>query len=178
MIATAVTTTQATLKTYIYEEIDAMGNPTGRWFPCKKEQVAFRYSLFVPPPGQTPCEIRQNNLALQRSSGNDEIPLSESVAIEGIEAKEHASLTGSPNPLNETATLRYTIAEASFVKLGIYDALGVAVSELYNGHRNAGQYETVFDARHLPSGIYHARLTITSAKGQTIVKTLRITIVQ
>lgn len=54
--------------------------------------------------------------------------------------------------------LAYALPEAGRVRLGVFDALGRAVTVLVDGHRPPGRYEATFDASRLPAGVYVARL--------------------
>jgi hypothetical protein len=63
-----------------------------------------------------------------------------------------------PNPFNPSTTLRYSIPEASFTTIKIYDALGNEVSSLVNETKTAGTYEVEFNATDLSSGIYYYSL--------------------
>jgi len=59
-----------------------------------------------------------------------------------------------PNPFNPTTTIRYQIPERSFVTLRVFDVLGNEVVSLLNEEKEAGSYESTFDAEGLSSGIY------------------------
>jgi len=63
-----------------------------------------------------------------------------------------------PNPFNPSTILRYSIPEASFTTIKIYDALGNEVSSLVNETKTAGTYEVEFNATNLSSGIYYYTL--------------------
>jgi photosystem II stability/assembly factor-like uncharacterized protein len=63
-----------------------------------------------------------------------------------------------PNPFNPNTTIKYALPEASFVKLVVYNALGEVVKTLVSDNRDAGYYETVFDAKELASGMYIYRI--------------------
>jgi poly(3-hydroxybutyrate) depolymerase len=63
-----------------------------------------------------------------------------------------------PNPFNPSTTIRYDIPARSHVVLTIYNILGQSVAELVNTEKNAGRYETRFDASALASGVYLYRL--------------------
>ncbi|MCW8803115.1 MAG: T9SS type A sorting domain-containing protein [Ignavibacteriaceae bacterium] len=67
-----------------------------------------------------------------------------------------------PNPFNPSTTLRYSIPEASFTSVKIYDALGNEVSSLVNETKPAGTYEVEFNASDLSSGIYYYTLNVVS----------------
>jgi hypothetical protein len=59
-----------------------------------------------------------------------------------------------PNPFNPQTTISYDIKDPAFVSLKIYNVLGKEVAELVNESKAAGSYSVVFNAGHLPSGIY------------------------
>ncbi len=63
-----------------------------------------------------------------------------------------------PNPFNPVTVIRYELPEASVVKLQVFDVLGRAVATLLNEKRDAGIYETPFNAGSLSSGTYFYRL--------------------
>ena len=67
-----------------------------------------------------------------------------------------------PNPFNPSTSIRYTIQENTnyeeIVQLKIYDLLGRVVATLVNEKEPAGNYEVVYNASTLPTGIYFCRL--------------------
>jgi hypothetical protein len=63
-----------------------------------------------------------------------------------------------PNPFNPSTKINYSIAEAGFVKLSVYNLLGQEVAVLVNDVKNAGSYEVSFDASNLSSGTYIYKL--------------------
>jgi len=63
-----------------------------------------------------------------------------------------------PNPFNPSTILRYSIPEASFTTIKIYDALGNEVSSLVNEIKSAGTHQATFNAAGLSSGIYYYTL--------------------
>ena len=63
-----------------------------------------------------------------------------------------------PNPFNPSTVLSYSLHDASFVNLTVYDCSGRKVEELIDGWRDAGSHELTFDASNLASGIYFYRL--------------------
>jgi hypothetical protein len=64
-----------------------------------------------------------------------------------------------PNPFNPSTTIRYTLPEASYVTLSVFNALGQEVATLVQGEVDAGDHEVVFDAAGLASGAYVYRVT-------------------
>jgi Secretion system C-terminal sorting domain len=77
-----------------------------------------------------------------------------------------------PNPFNPTTKIKFTIPTSPqsppykggevtrgwFVQLKVYDILGKMVATLVNEEKLPGEYEVVFNASSLPSGIYFYRL--------------------
>jgi hypothetical protein len=78
-----------------------------------------------------------------------------------------------PNPFNPSTNLEYSIPEASFVQLKIYDVLGNEVAELVNEEQSAGTYRADFNAGDASSGIYIAKLSV----GEN-VKTIKMTLMK
>jgi len=70
-----------------------------------------------------------------------------------------------PNPFNPVTTINYTIPtninnELQNVKLSIFDLLGRKIETLVNEYQKPGNYQTVFDASNLTSGIYYYSLLV------------------
>jgi hypothetical protein len=59
-----------------------------------------------------------------------------------------------PNPFNPSTKIEYSIPEASFVQLKVYDILGNEVSTLVNEEQSAGLYRADFTGTDLTSGTY------------------------
>ena len=59
-----------------------------------------------------------------------------------------------PNPFNPSTTIKFSIPEATNVRLTIYNTLGQKVGELINTNLEAGWYSYQWDAENLATGIY------------------------
>ena len=59
-----------------------------------------------------------------------------------------------PNPFNPTTTIKYSIPEASFVTLKIFDAVGNEIKSVVNEYQSAGNYMKYIDLSSFSSGIY------------------------
>jgi len=84
----------------------------------------------------------------------------------------------APNPFNPATTVRYVLQRPGEVSLDVYGLDGRLVRTLYAGHRDAGEYEAVWDGRDAAgraqaSGIYLIRL-----KGRDFLETRRATLVK
>jgi hypothetical protein len=68
-----------------------------------------------------------------------------------------------PNPFNPGTTIRYHISKNGFTSLNVYDIIGREVALLVNEFKEAGAYSVYFDASHLFSGVYFAKLANSSS---------------
>jgi len=78
-----------------------------------------------------------------------------------------------PNPFNPATVINYSIGSPGHVALKVYDMLGKEVAELVNGQKEPGNYTAMFEASHLPSGVYFYRLdagVYSNMKRFTLVK--------
>jgi len=77
---------------------------------------------------------------------------------------EYSLKQNYPNPFNPSTTIKYSIptsvgkGHASSVRLSIYDVLGREVVTLINEQQPSGNYEVIFNASNLSSGIYYYQL--------------------
>lgn len=74
-----------------------------------------------------------------------------------------ALMQNYPNPFNPVTKIRYSIPEAAFVNLAIFNCLGQEVVTLVNHREVGGYHEVAFDltanGRAIPSGVYFYRLS-------------------
>ncbi|MEM8600626.1 MAG: T9SS type A sorting domain-containing protein [Bacteroidota bacterium] len=86
------------------------------------------------------------------------------VAASGVDAEDGSTPlafaldAAYPNPFTQATTVAYTLAEASEVRLTVYDALGREVAVLADGRQVAGRHAASFDGQGLASGVYVVRL--------------------
>ncbi len=69
-------------------------------------------------------------------------------------------LQNYPNPFNPTTVISYKLSALSYVSLRVYDVLGREVVRPVNEVQKMGNYEIVFDASKLASGIYISVLSV------------------
>jgi len=65
----------------------------------------------------------------------------------------------TPNPVNASTAIHFSIPEPSLVSINLYDVTGKKIAEIVNGFYSSGTFEATFDASHLPSGVYIYRMT-------------------
>jgi hypothetical protein len=63
-----------------------------------------------------------------------------------------------PNPFNPSTSIKFSVPQKGNVSLNVYDVRGMKVAELFNGDKEAGNYEVNFDASKLSSGVYFYEL--------------------
>jgi photosystem II stability/assembly factor-like uncharacterized protein len=63
-----------------------------------------------------------------------------------------------PNPFNPTTTIKYSIVSEEFATLKVFNAIGEELLTLVSEVKPAGNYEVIFNAENLASGIYYYRL--------------------
>jgi hypothetical protein len=59
-----------------------------------------------------------------------------------------------PNPFNPATVIRYGIPKSSSVTIEVFNTLGQKVATLFDGFRNAGNFEVEFSGHNFPSGVY------------------------
>ena len=59
-----------------------------------------------------------------------------------------------PNPFNPSTMISFTIPEAGYVTLKVYNTLGEEVATLLDGFKSAQSYEIKFDGTDLANGVY------------------------
>lgn len=87
--------------------------------------------------------------------------VSGSTSVEIIDENIPSEFTLSqnyPNPFNPATKIQYSIPEASFVQLKVYDIIGNEVSTLVSEEQSAGSYRVDFDGQGLSSGIYFYKI--------------------
>ena len=110
--------------------------------------------------GNSYYALRAVDIHDNRSSKSNEV----AIMLVGVEEKgriptEFALYQNYPNPFNPSTTIKYEIPTAAHVSLKVYDVLGQVVAALVDEEQGAGYKSMVFDATHLPSGIYLCRVT-------------------
>jgi hypothetical protein len=65
-----------------------------------------------------------------------------------------------PNPFNPATKIKYELSKRSWVKLIIYDCLGVEITTLVNGESQNGIHSIQWNSTNYPSGVYFARLLV------------------
>ena len=76
---------------------------------------------------------------------------------------EYTLSPGYPNPFNSVVNFRYSVPEASFVDVRIFDLMGSEVKKITLGFHRSGVYQIYWDGKdekgnEVASGIYLCRM--------------------
>jgi hypothetical protein len=83
-----------------------------------------------------------------------------SVNDEGQSPSTYSLEQNFPNPFNPSTKINYTLNQAGFVQLKVYNILGVEVATLVNGYKYSGDHSVDFNASKLSSGVYLYQLSV------------------
>jgi hypothetical protein len=72
--------------------------------------------------------------------------------------KEFILLQNYPNPFNPSTRIGFSVPRTGYVSLKVFDLLGREVATLVNEQLGPGDYERIFNAEGLTSGVYFYRL--------------------
>ena len=89
------------------------------------------------------------------------VGIGEIVSVDEINIKipdQYELFQNYPNPFNPSTKITFTLAEASLVKLTVFNILGEEVKTLVNENREAGIHTIDFNASGFSSGVYFYKL--------------------
>ncbi|MGA3288355.1 MAG: right-handed parallel beta-helix repeat-containing protein [Bacteroidota bacterium] len=138
---------------------------------CYSYSTTFQPFYTSPVSGTGP--YGSNPVGLAKLVGEDSLRMAKVVEL----PKEFAIGPNVPNPFNPTTVINYQLPDVGtrfIVSLKIYDMLGREVVVLVDATKEAGYYKATFNASHLSSGIYFARLVAQSDVGKPFVKTIKL----
>lgn len=95
------------------------------------------------------------------TSMRDTIVVSEQTSIgdQSVSIPDQLKLAQNyPNPFNARTEISYSLAQASHVKVTIYNLLGQQVVTLVDQNQAAGEHRVNWDAANQPTGVYFYRL--------------------
>ncbi len=78
--------------------------------------------------------------------------------VERAVAREYVLKQNYPNPFNPSTTVLLSLPERSTLSLRVFDLLGKEVEMLAEGTYDGGVHRFLWNASHLPSGVYFCRM--------------------
>ena len=96
---------------------------------------------------------------------------------EQSEKKEYLSgyelVQNYPNPFNPTTLISYSLPKSEYVRLNVFNSLGIEVATLVNEMKSSGVHQIVWDASDNSSGVYFYTIqtnTFQSTKKMILIK--------
>ncbi|OLD80634.1 MAG: hypothetical protein AUI33_01690 [Ignavibacteria bacterium 13_1_40CM_2_61_4] len=83
-----------------------------------------------------------------------------------------------PNPFNPATSIRFSLADDSFVQLDVLNLLGQKVSAVLRRQMGAGSHSISFDASRLPSGVYFYTLHARGSAGKEFTQVKRMVLLR
>lgn len=84
-----------------------------------------------------------------------------------------------PNPFNPGTTIRYSIPEAAYVSIKVFDLVGRETASIVEQVQSAGHYSVYWNAERFSSGMYFYRLTARSeASSKNIVLLKKLSMIK
>lgn len=125
-----------------------------------------RYQWTVPQSiASSNCFIRytltnQTGTVTGMNSGPFMIGILLNVENEVSQVGDYKLYQNYPNPFNSMTKIQFQVKSNKFVKLNVFDITGKEIKILVNEYLKRGEYEYLFDAGDLPSGVYFYRLQV------------------
>ena len=102
--------------------------------------------------------LEENALSLTgATAGGSEVMLGRR-AVEGHTPGVFSLGQNHPNPVGDHTSIRYNVAEASNVSIGVYNSAGMLVKNLVNEYRTPGIYTVNWNNVDLSNGVYFYRM--------------------
>lgn len=134
------------------------------WFK-NGDRLSFQSNSYVYLAMSNPDVPRVDTIRTEVTNGFYTIDFTWLVTVENPTGLENGNLPleyslrqNYPNPFNPSTQIKFSIPNSEFVNLSIYSALGEKVRELVNEFLSPGEYTITFDAAHLSSGFYIAKI--------------------
>ena len=95
-----------------------------------------------------------NNYTTISVQGEGSTLVNEHIAI----SDQYVLFQNYPNPFNPTTSIPFSLAQADFITINVYNNLGQLVSVVFSGKLEAGSYFKSWEASQFSSGIYFYEL--------------------
>lgn len=92
---------------------------------------------------------------------------------QGSNQSNQLELNNYPNPFNNSTKIVFSIGNNSNVSLKLYNLLGEQIDTLINDYRLKGNYEVIYNAEKLSSGVYYCVLSNESSLTTTKIIVLK-----
>ena len=80
------------------------------------------------------------------------------MSVRWLDGRNFSITSLYPNPFNPVTQIDYSVDQAGDLRLSIYNILGQEVAVLHNGYQTEGNYQAVWNASSLSSGVYYIKM--------------------
>ena len=146
----------------IYTDTPAMGNDGNNYSEGYCEIGDIPEFKFYDSKNDKLISLESSNVSPWASNGITFMTLS--IESMDVNIPSTTAIHGSyPNPFNPISTIEFSLIGDSYVELSIHNVNGEKVETLFNGYKNAGEHQIIWNAKNYPSGMYF--FTLNSSSG-------------
>ena len=89
------------------------------------------------------------------------------VEVEETILDNYELMQNYPNPFNPATNIKFSLKEAGFVRLTVYNSIGEEINQFFNTELSSGVHEIRIDGSNWASGIYFYRLDVKNEFSET-----------
>ncbi|MFH1861354.1 MAG: T9SS type A sorting domain-containing protein, partial [bacterium] len=86
-------------------------------------------------------------------------------ALETSLPAEYVLKPNYPNPFNAETIIALTLPQVSHVQIELFNVRAQSVGKIFQGDHSAGELRVLFNAAHLPSGVYFCKVRASALGG-------------
>ena len=154
------------------------GGVSGPSIVAGDHQNSLLYQRIVLPPGtdgnmppNVPLSQSQIDIIAQWIDQGASLQISDNISIS---PEKHTLYQNYPNPFNPNTTLSYSLSQADFVNITIYDMAGNTIKTITNGSQNAGLKKVDWNATNDNNEPVSAGLYIYKMQANEFTKTMKM----
>ena len=154
------------------------GGVSGPSIVAGDHQNSLLYQRIVLPPGtdgnmppNVPLSQSQIDIIAQWIDQGASLQISDNISIS---PEKHTLYQNYPNPFNPNTTLSYSLSQADFVNITIYDMAGNTIKTITNGSQNAGLKKVDWNATNNNNEPVSAGLYIYKMQTNEFTKTMKM----
>ena len=154
------------------------GGVSGPSIVAGDHQNSLLYQRIVLPPGtdgnmppNVPLSQSQIDIIAQWIDQGASLQISDNISIS---PEKHTLYQNYPNPFNPNTTLSYSLSQADFVNITIYDMAGNTIKTITNGSQNAGLKKVDWNATNNNNEPVSAGLYIYKMQANEFTKTMKM----
>jgi hypothetical protein len=110
---------------------------------------------------------------LKQVDNDGQFEYSKTIEVSLIKPAQFSLEQNYPNPFNPNTTIKFSIPEASNVKVVVFNLLGEEIKTLLNEQKESGTHSVIFNATNLNSGVYLYKI-----EAGSFIQTRKMTLVK